>query len=58
MTTYNLKPPDTLPSFAWQEAREKRRRVLDAVRRRRVDVYKRFRERISGTPSEHHDRAE
>ena len=25
MTAYNLKPPDTLPSLAWQEAKEKRR---------------------------------
>src|SRR6266568_6431211 len=28
MTAYNLKPPETLPSPAWQEAREKRRTYL------------------------------
>ena len=59
MTNYQLKPPQNpLPYSSWQEAKEKRRKVLDTVRRRRAEVYKRFRERISGTLPEHHVRAE
>jgi hypothetical protein len=42
MTAYNLKPPDTLSSLAWQEAREKRRKVLATVRERRRERYKQF----------------
>jgi len=56
MTAYNLKPPDTLPSLAWQEAKEKRRRVLEAVRRRRAEAYKRLREHYSGRLPERQDR--
>jgi len=42
MTAYNLKPPDTLPSFAWQEKKEKRRSVLAAVRYRRRIFYRKM----------------
>jgi hypothetical protein len=35
MIASNLKPPETLPSFAWQEKKERRRRLLEAVRYRR-----------------------
>jgi len=42
MTAYNLKLPETLPSLAWQEAREKRKKLLAAVRRRRAVMYQRI----------------
>ena len=42
MTQYNLTPPATLPSLVVQEAREKRRKVLEAVRARRKIIYTRF----------------
>ncbi len=42
MTEYNLTPPATLPSLAVQEAREKRRKVLEAVRQRRREIYQRY----------------
>ncbi len=41
MTAYNLKPPETLPSLAWQEAKEKRKKLLAAVHRRRAVMYQR-----------------
>jgi len=41
MTAYNLRPI-TLPSLAVQEAREKRRKVLAAVRERRRTIYRNF----------------
>ncbi len=46
MTNYHLKPLTTLPSIASQEAREQRRRVLDAAAKVRKENYKRFRERM------------
>jgi len=46
MTEYNLTPPTILPSLEAQEAREKRRRVLNAVYQRRKQSYLRFRERM------------
>jgi len=42
MTAYNLKPPDTPPSLAWQEAKEKRCKVLEAVRLKRREGYRQF----------------
>ena len=42
MTAYNLHPPETLPSLAWQEAKDKRKKLLTAVRRRRAVMYQRF----------------
>jgi hypothetical protein len=42
MTAYNLKPPVTLPSLALLEAKEKRRKVLEAVRLRRREGYRQF----------------
>jgi len=41
MTAYNLKPPESLPSLAWQEAKEKRKKVLATVRRQRAVMYQR-----------------
>lgn len=57
MTAYNLTPPTTLPSLAWQETKEKRKKVLEAVRQRRAEAYKRLRERVSGTAPQPSDRA-
>ena len=42
MTDYHLTPPTTLPSLAVQEAKEKRRKVLEAVRARRKIIYSQF----------------
>ena len=42
MSEYDLTPPATVPSVAVQEAREKRRRVLEAVRQRRKILYTLF----------------
>jgi hypothetical protein len=42
MTNYHLIPPTTLPSFAVQEAREKRRKVLEAARNSRRENYRRY----------------
>ena len=42
MSEYHLTPPATFPSFAVQEAKEKRRKVLDAVRQRRRVNYLQF----------------
>jgi len=41
MTSYNLKPIIP-PSLAAQEKKEERRKVLEAVRERRKEIYKRF----------------
>jgi len=46
MTEYNLTPPTMLPSLAVQEAREKRRKVLEAVRARRAIIYQRFQKKM------------
>ena|SRR5438128_3491195 len=45
MTNYHLTPPQTLPSLAVREVREKRKQVLAAVRKRRKRIYHHFRER-------------
>ena len=42
MTAYNLTPPTILPSLVVREAKEKRRKVLEAVRQRRKIIYTRF----------------
>lgn len=47
MTCNNFKPIIP-PSIAVQEAKEKRRKMLAAVRARRKENYNRFRERMSG----------
>ncbi len=31
MTAYNLKPPETLPSLAWQEVKEKRTLTVNSL---------------------------
>jgi len=41
MTAYNLKPTIS-PSLEVQEAKEKRRKVLEAVWERREEISKRF----------------
>jgi hypothetical protein len=46
MTNYYLTPPTILPSLAVQEAKEKRRRVLEAVRARRKIIYTRFHQKM------------
>jgi hypothetical protein len=46
MNEYNLTAHTTLPSLPAQEAKEKRRKVLEAVRERRKVNYQRFREKI------------
>ncbi len=46
MTNYHLTPPTILPFLAVQEAREKRRRVLEAVRARRKIIYTRFQKKM------------
>ena len=46
MTNYRLTPPQTLPSLAVREAREKRKQVLAAVRERRKRIYQHFREHM------------
>lgn len=42
MTDYHLQPPQTLPTLAWQERKEKRKQLLAAIRQRRAERYKRF----------------
>ena len=42
MTNYHLTPPTTLPSLVVQEAKEKRRRVLEKVANVRRENYHRF----------------
>jgi ribosomal protein S17 len=42
MTEYNLTPPTILPSLAVLDAKEKRRKVLEAVRQRRQEIYQRY----------------
>jgi len=41
MTDYHLKP-GMLPSLVAQEKKEKRRKLLEEVRKRRKIIYKRF----------------
>ena len=47
MTNYHLTPPATLPSQAVQEAKEKRRKVLDAAAHTRKANYERFLQRVA-----------
>ena len=42
MSEYHLTPPAMLPSLAVQEAKEKRRKVLEAVWQRRKIIYAQF----------------
>jgi len=42
MSEYHLTPPTMLPSLAVREAKEKRRKVLDAVWQRRKIIYAQF----------------
>jgi len=42
MTNYHLTPPTLLPSLVVREAREKRRKVLEAAAKVRRENYKRF----------------
>jgi hypothetical protein len=42
MTNYHLMPATTLPSLMAQEAKEKRRKVLEEVRERRKIIYSRY----------------
>jgi len=46
MTNYHLIPPAMLPSLAVQEAKEKRRKFLEAVRERRKINYTNFYKKI------------
>lgn len=45
MTSYNLKPI-ILPSHFVQEKKEQRRKVLEAVRARRKEIYKQFQKKM------------
>lgn len=45
MTNYHLTPPTTLPSLVVQEAKEKRRKVLEAAAKVRRENYQRFLEK-------------
>jgi hypothetical protein len=45
MTDYAVKAPGTLPSFV-SEAKEKRKKVLEAVYERRKIIYKRYFEKL------------
>jgi hypothetical protein len=47
MTNYHLIPPVTLPSRAVQEAKEKRRKVLEAAAHTRKANYQRFLRRMA-----------
>ena len=51
MSNYHLKPTIP-PSLLAQDAKEKRRKVLEAVRARRAQIYKRFRERMHEASTE------
>jgi len=42
MSEYHLTPPTILPSLAVQEAKEKSRKVLEAVWQRRRETYRTF----------------
>jgi hypothetical protein len=42
MTNYHLIPPTMLPSLAVQEAKEKRRKALEAARRVRQENFRNF----------------
>jgi len=46
MSEYHLTSQTTLPSLAVQEAKEKRRHVLAAVRARRKIIYQQFQKKM------------
>jgi hypothetical protein len=46
MTQDNLKPLAILPALAVQEAKKKRRKVLEAVRARRKIIYQHFHKKM------------
>ena len=46
MNNYHLTPPTLLPSLTIQEAKEKRRKVLEAARQRRREIYKHFHKKM------------
>jgi len=46
MTNYHLTPPTILPLLAVQETKEKRRKVLAAVRQRRKIMYQRVNKKM------------
>jgi hypothetical protein len=52
MTNYHLKALTTLPSLASQEARDKRRKVLEAAQKVSRENYKRFRQKMQEQSSE------
>src|SRR6266702_3256356 len=54
MSDYHLKPFTTLPSIAAQEAKEQRRKQLEAVRERRKIIYQRFRQRMQEQRASQH----
>jgi hypothetical protein len=45
MTSYNFKPTIPISLFV-QEKKEKRRKVLEAVRKRRKEMYKSFQKKM------------
>jgi hypothetical protein len=45
MSNYTFKPSNSLSPFV-QEKKEKRRKVLEAVRERRKEIYKRFQKKM------------
>ncbi|HYT42668.1 MAG TPA: hypothetical protein VEP90_09995 [Methylomirabilota bacterium] len=45
MTNYNLKPKNS-PSLFVREKKEKRQKVLEAVRERRKEIYKRLQKKM------------
>src|SRR5437660_716689 len=47
MTNYHLTPPTSLPSHAVQEAKAKRRKVLEAAAHTRKANYERFLQRMA-----------
>jgi len=50
MTNYNLKPIIP-PLLAAQQKKEARRKVLEAVRERRKEIYKRFQKKMQRVAS-------
>jgi hypothetical protein len=46
MTNYHLTPPQNLPSLAVQEAKEKRRKVLEKAAKVRRANYQRFHKKM------------
>jgi hypothetical protein len=48
MSEYHLTPATTFSSLAVQEVREKRRKVLEAVKQRRKIIYTRYLRKLRG----------